>query len=143
LRGEREDAERTPHRERERNGEFYSKLADSIRAPDYLLLALLDKASRNIFLLLSFRLSWAGLPSPAIDCREESSYFAQEKPGRPSFSMEPAGRQREDFMAWKRFSFYLSVKSCAPPPVNVVIACLLPQLLFVAALTAHTYRGKH
>lgn len=37
---EKERMRSARHTGRERNGEFYSKLADSIRAPDYLLLAL-------------------------------------------------------------------------------------------------------
>lgn len=88
--------------------------------------------SRNIFLLLSFqqsRLSWAGFPSLAIDCREETSYFAQKIPARISQWSQPAATERRLYGV--ETLFVLSFRqSCAP--VNVVIACL-PQLLFVAA----------
>jgi hypothetical protein len=96
LRGEREDAERTPHRERERNGEFYSKLADSIRAPDYLLLVLWMNSKPQYFpSAFILPLSWAGFPSLAIDCRDESSYFAQKSPvARVSQWSQPAAREK-------------------------------------------------
>lgn len=123
-------------RRREKDGEFYSKLADSIRAPDYLLLPL--RSSRNIFFLLfHFACSLSSGPASSLESIAARKVVILPRKARPEFLNGAGPPPPERRLYGVETLFVLSFRQSSAP-VNVVIACLLPQLLFVAAdRTAH------